>query len=105
MVDREGGDVVIKVVDDGRGIDVSAVRRRAMERGLLDPDSKLSDHDVLQFIMQAGFSTAEKVTQISGRGVGMDVVDSEIKQPSSWVACWKSIPSRARVQPLLFDCR
>jgi chemosensory pili system protein ChpA (sensor histidine kinase/response regulator) len=80
MVDREGGDVVIKVVDDGRGIDVNAVRARATERGLLDPNSKLSDHDVLQFIMQAGFSTAEKVTQISGRGVGMDVVDSEIKQ-------------------------
>ena len=80
MVDREGGDVVIKVTDDGRGIDVNAVRKRATERGLLEPGSKLSDHDVLQFIMQAGFSTAEKVTQISGRGVGMDVVDSEIKQ-------------------------
>ncbi|MCW9013807.1 MAG: Hpt domain-containing protein [Gammaproteobacteria bacterium] len=79
-VDREGGDVVIKVVDDGRGIDVSAVRKRASEQGLLEHDSNLSDHDVLQFIMQPGFSTAEKVTQISGRGVGMDVVDSEIKQ-------------------------
>ena len=80
IVDREGGDVVIKVIDDGRGIDVNAVRKRATERGLLGSDSKLSDHDVLQFIMQPGFSTAEKVTQISGRGVGMDVVDSEIKQ-------------------------
>ncbi|HEY9052555.1 MAG TPA: response regulator, partial [Gammaproteobacteria bacterium] len=79
-VDRSGGDVVIKVIDDGRGIDVDAVRKRAVERGLLDADSKISDHDVLQFIMQPGFSTAEKVTQISGRGVGMDVVDSEIKQ-------------------------
>ena len=80
IVDREGGDVVIKVIDDGRGIDVNAVRKRATERGLLSADSKLSDHDILQFIMQPGFSTAEKVTQISGRGVGMDVVDSEIKQ-------------------------
>ena len=79
-VDCEGGDVIIKVVDDGRGIDIGAVRNRATERGLLDSDSKLSDHDILQFIMQPGFSTAEKVTQISGRGVGMDVVDSEIKQ-------------------------
>ena len=68
------------MIDDGRGIDVNAVRARATDRGLLDPSSKLSDHDILQFIMQAGFSTAEKVTQISGRGVGMDVVDSEIKQ-------------------------
>jgi len=79
-VDREGADVVITVVDDGRGIDVNAIRKKALEKGMLSADSKISDHDVLQFIMEAGFSTAEKVTQISGRGVGMDVVDSEIKQ-------------------------
>ncbi|MDQ1362943.1 MAG: hypothetical protein QG652_803, partial [Pseudomonadota bacterium] len=78
--DRLGGEVIIKVTDDGRGIDVIAVRKRAMERGLLDPASKLSDKDILQFIMQPGFSTAEQVTQIAGRGVGMDVVDREIKQ-------------------------
>ncbi len=80
VVDREGGDVVITVLDDGRGIDVSAIRKKATEKGMLDENSKLSDHDVLQYILEAGFSTAEKVTQISGRGVGMDVVDSEIKQ-------------------------
>ncbi len=80
MVDREGSDVVITVTDDGRGIDVNAIRKKAMEKGMLTADSKISDHDVLQYIMEAGFSTAEKVTQISGRGVGMDVVDSEIKQ-------------------------
>lgn len=80
IVDREGADVVIIVKDDGRGIDVNAIRKKATEKGMLDADSKISDHDVLQYIMEAGFSTAEKVTQISGRGVGMDVVDSEIKQ-------------------------
>ncbi len=80
IVDREGADVVITVSDDGRGIDVSAIRKKAIEKGLLNSDSKISDRDVLQYIMEAGFSTAEKVTQISGRGVGMDVVDSEIKQ-------------------------
>ena len=79
-VDREGGDVVITVVDDGRGIDADAIRKKAVEKGLLPADNKLSDHDVLQYIMEPGFSTAEQVTQISGRGVGMDVVDSEIKQ-------------------------
>lgn len=79
-VDREGGDVVIKVVDDGQGININAVRSKAISQGLMKRGSKLSDHDVLQFIMKPGFSTAEKVTQISGRGVGMDVVDSEIKQ-------------------------
>ena len=80
IVDREGPDVVITVSDDGGGIDVSAIRQIAMSKGLLSADKKLSDHDVLQYIMEPGFSTAEKVTQISGRGVGMDVVDSEIKQ-------------------------
>ncbi|MDH5471876.1 MAG: Hpt domain-containing protein [Gammaproteobacteria bacterium] len=79
-VDREGGDVVMKVVDDGKGIDADAIRAKAIDRGFIEPDSKISDHDVLQFIMEAGFSTAETVTQIAGRGVGMDVVDSEIKQ-------------------------
>jgi len=80
IVDREGADVVIIVSDDGRGIDVGAIRNKANEKGMLKPDSKISDRDVLQYIMEPGFSTAEKVTQISGRGVGMDVVDSEIKQ-------------------------
>ncbi len=78
-VDREGGDVVIIVKDDGKGIDASAIRAKAIEKGMIKAEDALSDHDVLQYIMQPGFSTAEKVTQISGRGVGMDVVDSEIK--------------------------
>ncbi len=77
---REGGDIVLTLVDDGGGIRLEAVRRKAIERGLMDADSDLSDHEVLQFILEAGFSTAEKVTQISGRGVGMDVVHSEVKQ-------------------------
>ena len=77
---REGGDIVLALSDDGAGINLEAVRRKAVERGLMLPGSELSDHDVLQFILEAGFSTAEKVTQISGRGVGMDVVHSEVKQ-------------------------
>jgi len=77
---REGGDVVITIKDDGGGIPVDKVRKKAIERGLITEQTQLTDHEVLQFIMQAGFSTAEKVTQISGRGVGMDVVHSEIKQ-------------------------
>ncbi len=77
---REGGDIVLTLADDGGGIKLEAVRKKAIERGLMDADSSLSDHEVLQFILEAGFSTAEKVTQISGRGVGMDVVHSEVKQ-------------------------
>ncbi|MCB1691603.1 MAG: Hpt domain-containing protein [Pseudomonadales bacterium] len=77
---REGGYVVLKVSDDGGGINVEAVKAKAIERGLIREDTVVSDQEVRQFIMQAGFSTAQKLTQISGRGVGMDVVASEIKQ-------------------------
>ncbi|MFY0663644.1 MAG: Hpt domain-containing protein [Natronospirillum sp.] len=76
---REGGDVVLKLQDDGRGIDVASVRKKAIERGLMNADSDLPDDDILQFILSSGFSTAQKVTQISGRGVGMDVVHNEVK--------------------------
>ena len=79
-ISRDGGDVLITMADDGRGINMAAVRKKAIERGLMTAANDLSDQEVLQFILQAGFSTAEAVTQISGRGVGMDVVASEIKQ-------------------------
>jgi chemosensory pili system protein ChpA (sensor histidine kinase/response regulator) len=77
---REGGDVMLRLADDGRGINLQRVREKAIERGLMADDAPLSDQDLMQFILHAGFSTADKVTQISGRGVGMDVVHSEIKQ-------------------------
>jgi len=77
---REGSEIVIRLADDGRGVDLDAVRSKAVERGLMDADAQLTDQEVLQFILEAGFSTAQRVTQISGRGVGMDVVNAEIKQ-------------------------
>lgn len=77
---REGGEVVLTLSDDGRGINIPAVRKKALERGLITAGQDISDQDVIQFIFHAGFSTAAAVTQISGRGVGMDVVTSEIKQ-------------------------
>ena len=77
---HQGGEVVIEMSDDGAGVPLEAVRNKAIKRGLLDPASDMNDHDVLQFILQPGFSTAQKVTQISGRGLGMDVVHEEVKQ-------------------------
>lgn len=79
-VGREGTEVVIRITDDGAGINLDAIRKKAIERGLLTGDSDLTDKEILRFILESGFSTASKVTQISGRGVGMDVVNSEIKQ-------------------------
>ncbi|AWM94828.1 hybrid sensor histidine kinase/response regulator [Pseudomonas sp. 31-12] len=77
---REGGDIIFDIRDDGAGVPLEAVRRKAIKRGLLAADADISDRDVLQFILQPGFSTAEKITQISGRGVGMDVVHEEVRQ-------------------------
>ncbi|TGN38911.1 Hpt domain-containing protein [Marinobacter confluentis] len=77
---REGGDVVLRMIDDGAGIPASVIREKAISQGLLDRNEELSEREILQFILQPGFSTAQQVTQISGRGVGMDVVASEIKQ-------------------------
>lgn len=77
---REGGEILLTLSDDGGGINLEAVRATAEKRGLIQPGANVSDHDICQFILHPGFSTAKKVTQISGRGVGMDVVNSEIKQ-------------------------
>lgn len=77
---REGADVVIRVADDGGGMDLAAIRRKAIRQGLMSDDSTLADREVMQFVLESGFSTAESVTQIAGRGVGMDVVNAEIKQ-------------------------
>ena len=77
---HEGSDIIIEMSDDGAGVPLEAVRAKALKRGLIDASSELSDQEVLQFILQPGFSTAAKVTQISGRGLGMDVVHEEVKQ-------------------------
>ena len=79
-LEREGNDLVITMRDDGRGIDLDAVRATAIDRGLLDPDATPGKNELLDLIMESGFSTASEVTQIAGRGVGMDVVSSEIKK-------------------------
>ncbi|OOG36289.1 Hpt domain-containing protein [Rhodanobacter sp. C05] len=80
QVAREATEVVIRVSDDGRGLNRAAIRKRGIERGLLRADIKPTDNQLLSLITQPGFSTASKVTQLAGRGVGMDVVANEIKQ-------------------------
>jgi two-component system chemotaxis sensor kinase CheA len=71
---QESNQVVITMIDDGGGIDAASVRRKAIERGLLSPDEALSDREAIQLIFTEGFSTASTVTDVSGRGVGLDVV-------------------------------
>ncbi|WP_299730642.1 Hpt domain-containing protein [uncultured Endozoicomonas sp.] len=77
---RDGSDVVIELSDDGRGIDVEAVKAKAIEQGLISKSAQLSDQEALELIMRSGFSTASSITHISGRGVGLDVVNSSVRQ-------------------------
>lgn len=78
---RKGSEIVIRVKDDGQGIDVNSVRKKAIACRLMDAqDNTLSDLEVMQYIFHAGLSTASSLTQISGRGVGMDVVLNEVRQ-------------------------
>ena len=75
---NEGNQIVIEIKDDGAGIDVEKVKNKAVEKGLIHPDKVISDQDAYQLIMQPGFSTADKISAISGRGVGLDVVKTMI---------------------------
>jgi len=79
---HEGGQVNIEISDDGAGIDVAQVKQKAVDRGFLRPEQaeKLSDHEALNLIFRPGFSMSQTVTNISGRGVGMDVVKSNIEK-------------------------
>jgi chemosensory pili system protein ChpA (sensor histidine kinase/response regulator) len=79
-VAREATEVVVRVSDDGRGLNREAIRKRGIERGMLRPETRPTDNQLLSLITQPGFSTASTVTQLAGRGVGMDVVANEIKQ-------------------------
>lgn len=79
-VHREGAEVVLDIKDDGAGINVARVREKIREQRLSSNVDLLTDEQVIGFILESGFSTADSVSQIAGRGVGMDVVNSEIKQ-------------------------
>lgn len=77
-----GSNIMVEIRDDGRGLDSEKILSKAIEKGLVNPTeaSNLSEQEIFQFIFQAGFSTAEKITDISGRGVGMNVVNNLIQE-------------------------
>ena len=77
---REGSEVVLEIGDDGRGLDRAAIRRRGEERGLVVAGAVLADSDLDALIFEPGFSTVDEVSRLAGRGVGMDVVASEVRQ-------------------------
>jgi chemosensory pili system protein ChpA (sensor histidine kinase/response regulator) len=75
---QEGNEIILSMSDDGKGLDPARIRRRAEELDLLQPGQSVDDATLLDFIFRPGFSTATEVTQVAGRGVGMDVVKSEV---------------------------
>jgi two-component system, chemotaxis family, sensor kinase CheA len=77
---HRSGQIVIEIADDGRGLDREKILNKATERGVVKPGAQLCDNEIFLLIFEAGFSTAEKITDISGRGVGMDVVRKHVQK-------------------------
>jgi two-component system chemotaxis sensor kinase CheA len=88
---HSAGRVVIEIADDGAGIDIARVRAKAVERGMIQPETQMTDDQIRMLIFEAGFSTRDEVSDLSGRGVGMDVVKRNIQRLSGTV----SLSSRA----------
>jgi len=96
---QAGGEVLITIRDDGRGIDRDRVRAKAESQGLLQPGQQISDQELLQMIFHPGFSTAAAVTNLSGRGVGMDVVKRTIESLRGAIDI-KSVPGEGSIVTL-----
>lgn len=76
---HQGGNILIQITDDGAGINIDRVRQKAIEKGVIEADHKMTDEDIVDLIFHPGFSTADQISDISGRGVGMDVVRRNIR--------------------------
>jgi len=85
---NEGNMIIIEIGDDGAGIDVERVKQKAIDKGLIHPSKALSDVEAFNLIFEAGFSTAASITNISGRGVGLDVVRKQIEKLNGNVSIW-----------------
>ena len=94
---HDSGSIVIEVIDDGRGLDRERILRKAVERGLVEAGATLGDSEVMNLVFEAGFSTAEQVTDLSGRGVGMDVVRRNIEALRGSVSLSSRIGEGTRV--------
>ncbi len=87
---NEGNMIFIEIFDDGKGIDVERVKAKAIDRGIIHPNKVLSDIEAYNLIFEPGFSTAGQITNISGRGVGLDVVKKQIEKLNGNVTVWSS---------------
>jgi two-component system chemotaxis sensor kinase CheA len=85
---NEGNMIIIEIEDDGKGIDIDAVREKAIAQGVIHPDKFLTDVEAYNLIFEPGFSTAKKITDLSGRGVGLDVVRKKVEKLNGSVSVW-----------------
>lgn len=93
---NEGNMILIEIEDDGGGIDVRRVREKAIDRGLIHPNKQLTDMEAFNLIFDPGFSTAKKITNVSGRGVGLDVVKRQIEKLNGTVTVWSKLREGTR---------
>ncbi|MEO7581154.1 MAG: Hpt domain-containing protein, partial [Massilia sp.] len=96
QVSQQGNEVVIQFTDDGAGLDLNRIRAKAVSNGLIDANAQLSDNEAAELIFEPGFSTAEALTELAGRGVGMDVVRSEAQALGGRVAIKSEFGAGAR---------
>jgi len=97
---HQSGSIVVEIEDDGEGLSKERILAKAVEKGLAAPDAKLSEDEIFEFIFAAGFSTAQKVTDVSGRGVGMDVVRRNVERLRGQVAV-SSTPGKGSLFKLI----
>lgn len=76
---REGSDIHLKISDDGRGLDTHKIKQKGIKLGLIDANKHYSDHDLMQLILEPGFSTQDEVSKLAGRGIGMDIVNDAVR--------------------------
>lgn len=97
---QEGDQVIIEIIDDGKGIDPAVIKRKAYERGLIDEAilEQISDKDAVNLVFAAGFSTAEMVSDLSGRGVGMDVVRTAVEKVNGTILLESVVGTGTRIR-------
>lgn len=93
---NEGNQIIIEIVDDGKGVDPEIIRNKAIEKGVLSPNKVISDYEAINLIFEPGFSTAAKITDLSGRGVGLDVVKRNIEKLSGTVSLYSELGKGSR---------
>jgi len=101
---HEGGHIIIEIKDDGRGLNIDRIKQKIVEKELATDAQieQMSDEQIMQYVFKAGFSTAEKVTSVSGRGVGMDVVRTNIEKSAALFRCH---PLKIKVRPSISKFR